>query len=478
MDEKFPNGNSDEINSESSNEEFVLFTKNDNENPAENLQEAESSEDKTDSEEPEAAEKEAEGSEQLAEKKTIEAPKKTKGEKTQALVFFIIIGIGILAVVVLLIVGIISLSKQQGWFGNGNNENQSEEVYAESGEESTDETDAQGYSMYLNDNGFIKDVNISDYVELCDYANIVIDYADIKPDESEIQEQIDNILSSYEELSTDTDVETHLGDTVNIDYVGTVDGVAFEGGDTNGAGADLELGSNSYIDDFEEQLVGYKAGDKVTVEVTFPENYGNEELNGKDAVFEVTINGIYTAPELTDDFVKENLSEYASTVDGLRTYIEESLAENNKQTYIWDYLKENSEVKSYPEEYFQNEISIYEYELENQYNYYNEYYYSAYGQYLWNSIYEFYEIDESEYSDMINDYAENSTKQCMIVQAIAEDAGIEVTDDDVMDYLTGLGYDSSSYDSIVAKYGKGYVCQNTLYSMIEKKLIEEATVNK
>ena len=95
------------------------------------------------------------------------------------------------------------------------------------------------------------------------------------------------------ELHKDTSLEVKDGDTVNIDYVGKVDGVEFEGGNTNGMGADLTIGSHSYIDDFEEQLIGAHPGDTVEVNVTFPENYGNEELNGKDAVFTVTVNGIY-----------------------------------------------------------------------------------------------------------------------------------------------------------------------------------------
>lgn len=94
-------------------------------------------------------------------------------------------------------------------------------------------------------------------------------------------------------LSTDSSLTIENGDTVNIDYVGTVDGVEFDGGSTNGAGADLTIGSGRYIDDFEEQLIGSHPGDTVEVNVTFPEDYGNEELNGKDAVFEVVINGIY-----------------------------------------------------------------------------------------------------------------------------------------------------------------------------------------
>ena len=95
------------------------------------------------------------------------------------------------------------------------------------------------------------------------------------------------------ELSTDTSLTVADGDTVNIDYVGTVDGVEFDGGSTNGTGTDLVIGSGSYIDDFEDQLIGAHPGDEVQVEVTFPDDYGSQDLAGKDAVFAVTVNGIY-----------------------------------------------------------------------------------------------------------------------------------------------------------------------------------------
>lgn len=96
-----------------------------------------------------------------------------------------------------------------------------------------------------------------------------------------------------ETYQTDTSLTVEDGDTVNIDYVGTVDGVEFEGGSTDGNGTDLVIGSGDYIDDFENQLIGSHPGDTVEVQVTFPDDYGNEELNGKDAVFTVTVNGIY-----------------------------------------------------------------------------------------------------------------------------------------------------------------------------------------
>lgn len=93
--------------------------------------------------------------------------------------------------------------------------------------------------------------------------------------------------------STDTSLTVKDGDTVNIDYVGKIDGTAFDGGSTNGQGTDLEIGSGSYIDDFEDQLVGAHPGDEVEVTVTLPDDYGAADLAGKEAVFDVTVNGIY-----------------------------------------------------------------------------------------------------------------------------------------------------------------------------------------
>ncbi len=103
----------------------------------------------------------------------------------------------------------------------------------------------------------------------------------------------DNSTDDSTSYSTDSSLTVEDGDTVNIDYVGSIDGIEFDGGNTQGNGTDLTIGSGRYIDDFEEQLIGAHPGDEVEVTVTFPDDYGNDELNGKEAVFDVTVNGIY-----------------------------------------------------------------------------------------------------------------------------------------------------------------------------------------
>lgn len=93
--------------------------------------------------------------------------------------------------------------------------------------------------------------------------------------------------------NTDSSLEVTDGNKVNIDYVGKIDGVAFDGGSTDGKGTDLVIGSGTYIDNFEEQLIGAHPGDKVEVTVVFPDDYQAADLASKEAVFDVTVNGIY-----------------------------------------------------------------------------------------------------------------------------------------------------------------------------------------
>ncbi len=139
------------------------------------------------------------------------------------------------------------------------------------------------------------------------------------------------------------DVYVKMYDTVNIDYVGKKDGVAFVGG--TATGYDLVIGSNTFIDGFEDGLIGYKIGDTVSLNITFPEDYGSSELNGAKTVFEVKVNSIIRTeyPEFNDENVKAK-TEY-NTVSEFKEATRESVIDN----LLWSKLISSSQILSYPE---------------------------------------------------------------------------------------------------------------------------------
>ena len=167
----------------------------------------------------------------------------------------------------------------------------------------TDNMDLDEYISYYAEN-----------VTLGDYKNIEYSYEVAAVSDSDIQSSVDSFLSENATYDEDKESEAKTGDTVNIDFTGKIDGVEFDGG--SGTNYDLVLGSGSFIDDFEDQIVGHKAGDTFDVAVTFPDDYGNDDLNGKDAVFTTTLNYIKLThtPELTDELVAEN-TDFSNVAD-------------------------------------------------------------------------------------------------------------------------------------------------------------------
>ena len=218
------------------------------------------------------------------------------------------------------------------------------------------------YNAGLTADGRIDGVDVLSLVALADYENISVPADEVAATEEEVNNAINATLTSKRELSTDADLEIADGDTVNIDYVGTVDGVEFEGGNSGGTGYEVTIGSGSLIDNFEEQLIGHKPGEEVTVNVTFPEGY-SDELGGKEASFAVTVNGIMVTPELTDEFVAENLTdEGVSTAAEYRAKVENDYYEEHLGEYLTNYVVENSTVSSYPKDYLNTVKSLTKYE--------------------------------------------------------------------------------------------------------------------
>lgn len=307
------------------------------------------------------------------------------------------------------------------------------------------------YSAGLNADGKIEDADVLSMLSLVDYENIYIPEDAVWVTEEEVNEEINSVLDGYKVLNTDSDAVIADGDEVNIDYVGTIDGVEFEGGNSGGAGYDLTIGSGLLIDDFEQQLIGHKAGENVTVEVTFPENYGTEDLNGKDAIFAVTINGIMTAPELTDEFVEENfaVSEEVSTAAEYRLKTENNLYEANLGEYLANYIVENSTVNSYPKKYL-NSIKAF----------------TKYSDGTGTDI-----EDETEYEKELTERAKEDVKEAMVYQAIFEDAGLTIDMDSFYNELNE-NYGEGYADSIIESYGEGYAAQMEMREAVIEYLID------
>ena len=305
------------------------------------------------------------------------------------------------------------------------------------------------YSAGLTADGKIENADMATALTLADYKNISVPEDEVAATAEEVDEKINTTLESYKELNTDTNLVIADGDEVNIDYVGTVDGVEFEGGNSGGAGDDLVIGSGSFVDDFEQQLIGHKPGEEVTVDVTFPEDY-DEEMAGKDASFAVTIHGIQKAPELTDEFVAENLAETeeVSTAAEYRAKVEKEFREEHLREYLMNYVVENSTVNSYPKRYVKAVKSL----LKN----------GDQGMEI---------DDEIEYEKELTQRAEESVKETMVYQAIFEDAGLVF---DAETRFAEMAEESGEeyVDSIKERYGVPYLAQSEKRQMAVEYLVD------
>ncbi len=175
---------------------------------------------------------------------------------------------------------------------------------------------------------FTAEVALKPEVTLGDYKGIEVEKSDVAVSDEEVEAEISRERENNARTITVEDRAVADGDIVNIDFEGFTDGEAFEGG--KGEGYDLTIGSHSFIDTFEEQLVGKNIGDDVEVNVTFPEEYHAPDLAGKPALFKVKINGIQTKelPELDDDFAQD-VSEF-DTMDEYKADVKTKLEEKKK----------------------------------------------------------------------------------------------------------------------------------------------------
>ena len=315
---------------------------------------------------------------------------------------------------------------------------------------------AINYSLGLTVDGKYEGINIKDYVTLGQYTGIEFPEDVLAVTAEELQEQLDYILSDYPETIQVTDRAVADKDTVNIDYIGKVDGVEFEGGSTGGSGTTVTIGVTSYIDTFLEDLIGHMPGETFDIEETFPEEYpNNPDLAGKTAVFTVTVNFIRESkiPELTDEFVAANLGEQyeISTVEELKVLIGSSLRHNAINEYMWETIENNCPISEVPSKLVEDQLNIAVKNVKWQAMNYNVDDATIYS-------YNYGVTNEEEFRTSFTESMTESVKYRLLYQAIAEDAGLMATEEDLNNYFAENMPDAE-LSEYVANYGYGYLYQ-------------------
>ncbi len=327
------------------------------------------------------------------------------------------------------------------------------------------------FSACLNEDGTITGAKLDKVADI-GLDSLVIPLADVTYADSQVEDQVQNLLSNNQKDSTDPSLTVEMNKTINLDYVGYIDGVAFDGGNTNGAGATLTIGSGTYIDDFEEQLIGSHPGDSVTVNVTFPDPYdSNPDLSGKEAVFECVINSMKVRPELTDEFVAETCSGFATTVDELYEYYRNSGYENNVTTYITNYISENASAKSVPSAYVKNIQSTTKFADEQTYNYYSQMYTYYYGYNPYPTFEDYSGKTAEEYDDYLRDFSKKQAVEDLTYEAYFKSHNLTVSDEDYNFVLEALGGESASEN-----YGLPYIRQYSIKYCVIDYLTKNANV--
>ena len=198
---------------------------------------------------------------------------------------------------------------------------------------------------------YTAEVAVRPEVTLGKYMGVTVTKIDTSVSDEEVDAELENQRNKNARTVTVTDRPVAEGDTAVIDFEGFVDGVAFEGG--KGENHPLEIGSHSFIDTFEDQLVGHNAGDEVEVNVTFPAEYHAADLAGAEVVFKVKVHEVTreVLPELDDDFAKDTNIPNVETVEDLKNTVKERLAsakqaqaENAADEKLFDELTSNVKI--------------------------------------------------------------------------------------------------------------------------------------
>ena len=317
---------------------------------------------------------------------------------------------------------------------------------------------------------FTFDVELYPEVTLGEYKNLSAAKETFVITEEDVDGQINGVRKRNGRV-IDLEREAQMGDTADIDFVGTLDGVAFDGGSAEGY--ELELGSNTFVPGFEEQIVGMNIGDVKDINITFPEDY-TPEMAGKDVVFKVTLNGLSMTelPELDDDFVQDvsefnTVEEYrADTRKDMERVMQEQM-DAKWRTAIMTQACNNMTVEI-PESMMEEKID----ELIHSYA-------ANFGltdpKMTTDDIKNMMGLDEEAINATIRPAAEYQIKQELLLDAIVTAENIEITDEELENYIKGAAETVGvTADQIRQYFGEEYIKNEFKKEKASKIVIESA----
>lgn len=318
--------------------------------------------------------------------------------------------------------------------------------------------------------------DVESMVKLGEYKGLTYTETDVSVSDDEVESQINSTLTAHATAEQITDRAVKDGDTVNIDFEGKIDGKTFDGG--TASGASLTIGSGTFIDGFEDGLIGVKPGDKTTLKLKFPDEYKtNTDLAGKDVTFDVTVNyikGDDIVPELDDDFVKglnidgvSNVKEYRAYVKSQLQANKESEAEKSKQSELLQQAVDNAEIKEIPEELVT--------QYATQYTDYYKQYASYFGLELSDFLTQYMNQTEEEFNQSAQDYGKERAGYMLVVSAIAKAEKVDVDalyDEKVAQYAEQSGYADAA--TLEKDYSKRYLNQIIINEEVQNILEENA----
>lgn len=306
-------------------------------------------------------------------------------------------------------------------------------------------------------------------VKLGDYKNLEVSVEATKEvTDAEVDEKVERERNNLAELIV-KEGAAELGDTVVIDFVGSVDGVEFDGG--KGENFSLELGSGQFIPGFEDQLVGAKAGETVEVNVTFPEQYQAEDLAGKDAKFVTTVHEVKAkeVPALDDELAKD-IDEEVETLDELKAKYRKEL-ESAKEIAFDDAVESaalelavaNAEIVELPEEMVHDEV----------HRAMNEFMGNMQRQGISPEMY--FQLTGTTEEDLHKQYeadADKRVKTNLVIEAIAKAEGFEASDEEIEKEINDL---ASEYNMEVEQVRNLLSADMLKHDIAMKKAVEVVT---